>query len=116
MLAGWVPPGGSEGESVPRFSRSFSLAAALGLPCVQLHNFDLSAPHDMAFLPVCLCVSKLPSSFFFFFKPLFICLHQVSVVACRLLSSCGVWAPEPSGSAVATQRLSCPVACGTLVP
>ena len=72
MLAGWVPPGGSEGESVPRFSRSFSLAAALGLPCVQLHNFDLSAPHDMAFLPVYLCVSKLPSSFFFFFFNLYL--------------------------------------------
>ena len=80
VLAGWVLPGGSEGESVPRFSRSFSLAAGLGLPCIQLHNFDLSAPHDMAFFPVCLCVSRLPSSFLF--------LTSIYLIASGL--SCGV--------------------------
>ena len=76
MLAGWVPPGGSEGESASRFSCRFSLAAALGLPCVQLQNFDLSAPHDMAFFPMCLCVSKLPSSFFFFNLYSFDCIRS----------------------------------------
>ena len=38
------------------------------------------------------------------------------IVACRLLSSCGTWPPEHAGSAVAACRLSCPVACGILVP
>ena len=34
----------------------------------------------------------------------------------RLLSSCGVWAPERSGSVVVAHGLSCPAARGTLVP
>ena len=38
------------------------------------------------------------------------------VVACGLLSSCGTRAPEYVGSVVAVCRLSCPVACGILVP
>ena len=34
----------------------------------------------------------------------------------RLLSSCSAWAPERTASVVAARRLSCPVACGILVP
>ena len=34
----------------------------------------------------------------------------------RLLSSCGAWAPEHTGSVVAACQLSCPGACGILVP
>ena len=33
-----------------------------------------------------------------------------------LLSSCGVQAPEHTGSLVVALRLSCPAACGILVP
>ena len=40
---------------------------------------------------------------------LFIAVHG-------LLSSCGMRAPERAGSVVAARMLSCPVACGTLVP
>ena len=39
-----------------------------------------------------------------------------SVVAARGLSSCGTWTPEHAGSVVAVHRLSCPTACGILVP
>ena len=42
--------------------------------------------------------------------------HTGSVVAVRGLSSCGVWALKCSGSVVAACRLSCPAACGILVP
>ena len=106
VLAGWVPPGGSEGESVPRFSLT-------NLPCVQWHNFDLCPTwHDL--LP---CVSiglQAPLLFSFFFN-LYLIASGLSV-ACRLLSSCSVRAPEPSGLVAAARRLSCPVACGILVP
>ena len=45
------------------------------------------------------------------------CGTQASLVAvCRLLSSCGVWAPERAGSVVVARGLSCPAACGILVP
>ena len=67
---------------------------------------------------------------FFLFLNLFIWLHQVLVVECGifvaalrlfitergLLSSCGAWALECTGSVVATRGFSCPVACGILVP
>ena len=33
---------------------------------------------------------------------------------CRLLSGCGVWAPQFTGSGVAVSRLSCPKACEIL--
>ena len=36
--------------------------------------------------------------------------RELFVVACRLLSSCGVWAPECVGSVVAAHGLS---SCGT---
>ena len=39
-----------------------------------------------------------------------------SVDAERRLSSCGVWALEHMGSVVAARGLSCPMACGILVP
>ena len=65
--------------------------------------------------------------FLFLFKNLFIYLftwlHQVLVAACGLfvaacglLSSCGTQAPEHVGSVVAACGLSCPTACGILVP
>ena len=38
------------------------------------------------------------------------------VAACRLLSSCGAQAPKRAGSVVVAHGLSCPVACGILVP
>ena len=38
------------------------------------------------------------------------------VVVCGLLSSCGVQAPGRVGSVVVVHGLSCPVACGILVP
>ena len=38
------------------------------------------------------------------------------VAACGLLSSCGTWAPEHVGSVVVVCGLSCPAACGILVP
>ena len=50
-------------------------------------------------------------------------LRQVLVAACgifvvalRLLSSCSARAPQGAGSVVAARRLSCPAACGILVP
>ena len=43
-------------------------------------------------------------------------LHRVLVVARGLLCSCGTQAPEQVGSLVATPGLSCPMACGILVP
>ena len=42
--------------------------------------------------------------------------HMGSVVAVRGLSICGTWVPERAGSVVAARRLSCPTACGILVP
>ena len=42
--------------------------------------------------------------------------HASSVVVARSLSSCGAWAPECMGSVVAMHGLSCPTACGILVP
>ena len=71
-----------------------------------------------------------PTLFFFeivFFKKIYLFiyfwLHQVLVVArrpfvavCRLLSSCGAQAPKRAGSVVVAHGLSCPVACGILVP
>ena len=38
------------------------------------------------------------------------------MLACGFLSSCGMRAPEHTGSVVAACRLSCPTACGILVP
>ena len=39
------------------------------------------------------------------------------VVVCSFsLSSCGVWAPGHVGSVVVAHGLSCPAACGILVP
>ena len=40
---------------------------------------------------------------------LFIAVHGLFIAAHRLLSSCGVWAPEHAGSVVAACRLS---SCG----
>ena len=42
-------------------------------------------------------------------------LRHAGSRACGL-SSCGMWALECAGSVVAACRLSCPVACGILVP
>ena len=42
--------------------------------------------------------------------------HPGSVVAACGLSSCDMWALEPVGSVVVACRLSCPMACGILVP
>ena len=56
---------------------------------------------------VCFC--------FVFLKYLFIQLHQVLVAACGIFH-CGTRAPEDAGSVVAARRLSCPTACGILVP
>ena len=43
--------------------------------------------------------------------------HTGSFVAvCGLLSSCGLQAPERVGSVVVVRGLSCPMACGILVP
>ena len=43
--------------------------------------------------------------------------HADSVAAVRrLLSSCGVRSPERVGSVVVAHELSCPAACGILVP
>ena len=39
-----------------------------------------------------------------------------SSIAVSQLLSCGTQAPECSGSVVATHQLSCPMACGILVP
>ena len=38
------------------------------------------------------------------------------VVARGLPSSCGAWSPERAGSVVVAHGLSCPTACGILVP
>ena len=64
VLAGWVLPGGSEGESVPRFSRSFSLAAGLGLvySCTTL----ISLPHMTWLSSLCVYVSPGSPPLFFF--------------------------------------------------
>ena len=44
-------------------------------------------------------------------------LEQTSLVMVHgILSSCGVWAPENVDSVIAVLRLSCPRACGILVP
>ena len=43
-------------------------------------------------------------------------LHRVLVVVRGLLSSCGARAAESMGSVVAARGLSCPAACGILVP
>ena len=37
-------------------------------------------------------------------------------MASALLSSCDAWAPERVGSVLVARELSCPVACGILVP
>ena len=42
--------------------------------------------------------------------------HAGSLLQRGLLSSCGARAPEYAGSVVAAHRLSCPAACGILVP
>ena len=42
--------------------------------------------------------------------------HTGSVVATRGLSSCGARVLECAGSVFAARRLSCPTACGILVP
>ena len=53
---------------------------------------------------------------------LFTWLHPILVAALRIfivvlgLSSCSVWAPECVVSLVVACRLSCPVACGILLP
>ena len=59
------------------------------------------------------------------------CASFSLVVACKLLSSCGAWAPGRMGSVVCSMQalllrrassvvvahgLSCPTACGILVP
>ena len=61
--------------------------------------------------------------FIYFSIYLFIWLHRVLVAArgifvveCGLLSSCGSRALERPGSVVVAHGLSCPAACGTLVP
>ena len=47
---------------------------------------------------------------------LFFVACRLFVVACRLLSSCGPRALEREGSVVVARGLSCPEACGILVP
>ena len=42
--------------------------------------------------------------------------HEIFVAACGLLSSCSTRALERAGSVVVVHRLSCPMACGMLVP
>ena len=42
--------------------------------------------------------------------------RAASVVAACGLSSCDAWAPERTDSVVAVRGLSCPTACGILVP
>ena len=68
---------------------------------------------------------KFGIAIFFFFFLIFIyfwlcwvlvAARGISVLACGLLSSCGVQAPECVGSVAAARGLSCPVACGILVP
>ena len=46
----------------------------------------------------------------------FVVVHGLFIAAHGLLSSCVAWAPERVGSVVARHGLSCPVACGILVP
>ena len=60
---------------------------------------------------------------YFLFIYLFIWLCWVLVAACGIFSlqrmsfsSCGAWVPECVGSVVVACGLSCPVACGILVP
>ena len=49
-------------------------------------------------------------------QDLFVAVHGLFIAVHGLLSSCGTWAPECAGSVVAERRLSCPMACGILVP
>ena len=42
--------------------------------------------------------------------------HRLLAAACGLLSSCGTWAPEGESSVIVACGLSCPDACGILVP
>ena len=42
--------------------------------------------------------------------------HEEFVTVHRLLSSCGLWVPECTGSVVEVLELGCPAACGILVP
>ena len=59
---------------------------------------------------------------FFFFICLFIWLHWVLAMSCRVLtaawglSSCSTQAPELGGSVGTRSRLNCPAACGILDP
>ena len=46
----------------------------------------------------------------------FVAARKIFVVAWGLLSSCGTWSPGHVDSVVAAHGLSCPVACGILVP
>ena len=78
------------------------------------------------------CGSIFPPYLFtlLLFPFIYLWLHQVLVVACGAflaacgilscvalrLPVCGTWAPECLGPVVAVCRLSCPVACGILVP
>ena len=54
--------------------------------------------------------------FIYLFINLFIWVRPILVAVRGLLSSCGAWALERAGSVVAAFRLSCPAACGILVP
>ena len=47
---------------------------------------------------------------------IFAAVRRLFVAAHRLLSSCGTRAPERAVSVVAARGLSCPAACGILVP
>ena len=42
--------------------------------------------------------------------------HGLFVTVHRLLSNCGLWAPECTGSVVEVLEPGCPAACGILVP
>ena len=46
----------------------------------------------------------------------FVVAHGLFIVAYRLLSNCGVQAPECTGSIVVVRGLSCPTTWGILVP
>ena len=49
-------------------------------------------------------------------RGIFVVVHRLFVVAHGLLAGCGAWALERMGSVVAASGLSCPAACGILVP